>query len=147
MAEGAAAPVPELTHPLVFASWETRGYWEGAGRGELVLQRCRACGTTQHKPRAVCATCLSNELDHVVASGRGTVYTFTVTHQNLSPPFRDSLPYVMAYVELEEGPRLLTHIVGCAPSAVTVGMPVRVEFQPQQRDDGEAFAVPRFVPA
>jgi uncharacterized OB-fold protein len=75
------------------------------------------------------------------------VYTFTVTHQNQQPPFRDACPYVMAYVELDEGPRLLTHIVGRDPANVEVGMPVVVDFQPQQRDDGEAFAVPRFRPA
>jgi uncharacterized OB-fold protein len=137
----------ELQHPLVAASWETRGYWEGAGRGELVLQRCRACGAVQHKPRAVCATCLAGDPEHFVATGRGQVYTYTVTHQNQAPPFRDALPYVMAYVELEEGPRLLTHIVGCEPAAVTVGLPVVVDFQPQARDDGEVFAVARFRPA
>jgi uncharacterized OB-fold protein len=142
-----AEATPQLRHPLVYASWETRGYWEGAGRGELVLQRCRACGTVQHKPRAVCATCLSGDIEHFVASGRGTVYTFTVTEQNMTPPFRDAVPYVMAYVQLEEGPRLLTHIVGCDPSAVTVDMPVVVDFQAQERTDGEAFAVPRFRPA
>lgn len=137
----------ELEHPLVYASVESQGYWEGAGRGELVLQRCRDCGTFQHKPRGVCATCLSGELEHVVASGRGTVYTFTVTHQHQVPPFRDACPFVLAYVELAEGPRLLTHVVGCEPSAVRVGLPVVVDFQPQQRDDGEVFAVPRFRPA
>lgn len=134
-------------HPLVSASWETRGYWEGAGRGELVLQRCRACATVQHKPRAVCATCLSGDIEHFVASGKGTVYTFTVTEQNMVPPFAGAVPYVMGYVALAEGPRLLTHIVGCAPADVRVGMDVVVDFQPQERDDGERFAVPRFRPA
>jgi uncharacterized OB-fold protein len=95
----------------------------------------------------VCATCLSGDIEHFVASGRGTVYTFTVTEQNMAPPFRDAVPYVMAYVQLEEGPRLLTHIVGCDPDAVTVDMAVVVDFQPQERADGEAFAVPRFRPA
>jgi uncharacterized OB-fold protein len=137
----------DVEYPLVQASWETRGYWEGAGRGELVLQRCTACGTVQHKPRAVCATCLAGDPEHFVASGRGQVYTFTVTHQNQMPPFRDAVPYVMAYVALEEGPRLLTHIVGCEPSAVRIGLPVVVDFQAQARDDGEVFAVPRFRPA
>lgn len=137
----------ELTHPLVYASWETRGYWEGAGRGELVLQRCRACGTVQFKPRAVCATCLAGDPEHFVASGRGRVHTFTVTNQNQAPPFRDAVPYVMAYVELEEGPRLLTNIVGCDPADVRIGMDVVADFATQPREDGEAFAVPRFRPA
>jgi uncharacterized protein len=136
-----------MDYPLPYADWETRGYWEGCGRGELVLQRCRQCASVQHKPRAVCATCLSDDLEHVVASGRGTVYTYTVTHQNLVPPFRDHLPYVMAYVALEEGPRLLTHVVGCDPAEVRIGMAVTVEFATQERTDGEAFAVPVFRPA
>lgn len=137
----------ELQHPLVYASWETRGYWEGAGRGELVIQRCRSCHAVQHKPRAVCASCLSGDLEHVVASGKGTIYTFTITEQNQVPPFAAACPYVMAYVQLEEGPRLLTHIIGCEPGDVRIGMNVVVDFQPQEREDGEAFAVPRFRPA
>jgi len=136
-----------LQHPLVQASWETRGYWEGAARGELVLQRCRACGIVQHKPRGVCATCLAGDPESFVASGRGRVHTFTITHQNQVLPFRDAVPYVMAYVELDEGPRLLTHVVGCDPADVRIGLPVVVDFQAQVRDDDEAFAVPRFRPA
>ena len=137
----------DVTHPLPYASWETRAWWEGCGRGELVLQRCRSCGVVQHKPRAVCAKCLTDTVEHFVASGRGTVHTFTVTHQNSLAPFRDHLPYVLAYVELDEGPRVLTNIVGCDPADVRIGLPVVADFQPQARDDGEAFAVPRFRPA
>ncbi|MCZ6462705.1 MAG: Zn-ribbon domain-containing OB-fold protein [Proteobacteria bacterium] len=136
----------ELQHPMPAASWETRAWWEGCGRGELVLQRCGACGKVQHKPRAVCATCLSSEIEHFVASGRGQVYTFTVTHQNQAPGFREACPYVLAYVELEEGPRLLTNVIGCDPGEVSVGMPVVVDFAPVD-DEREAFAVPRFRPA
>jgi uncharacterized OB-fold protein len=137
----------DLTHPLPYASWETRGWWEGAGRGEVVLQRCTACGLVQHKPRALCAKCLTDTIEPFVASGRGTVHTFTVTRQNMVPPFRDHLPYVMAYVELEEGPRVLTDIVGCEPEQVRIGLPVVADFAHQERDDDEALAVPRFRPA
>jgi len=136
----------EIQHPLPNASWETRGYWEGAGRGEIVLQRCRACGTVQHKPRGVCATCLSGDIEHFVASGQGTIYTFTVTNQNMAKGFAEACPYVMAYVTLEEGPRVLTNIVGCDPDTVIIGMKVTADFATQERDDGEAFAVPRFTP-
>lgn len=141
----------DIQHPKPAASWETRAYWEGCGRGELILQRCGACGIVQHRPRAVCAKCLSSTLEHFAASGRGTVYTFTVTHQNGVPPFSQALPYVLAYVELEEGPRLLTNIIGCEPGDVRIGLPVTVDFQEvpaadPPRDD-EAFAVPRFRPA
>jgi hypothetical protein len=138
----------EVQHPRPAASWETRAYWEGCGRHELVLQRCPACKTVQHRPRAVCAGCLSNDLEHFVASGRGTVYTYTVTHQNGVPPFRDALPYVLAYVDLEEGPRLMTNIVGCEPVDVSIGMAVEVDFADVEPRKGEtdAFAVPRFRP-
>ncbi len=141
----------EFEHPKPAASWETRAFWEGCGRHELVLQRCRACGTVQHRPRAVCASCLSPEIEHFIASGRGNVYTFTVTHQNGVPPFRDAVPYVLAYVELEEGPRLMTNVVGCEPAEVEIGMPVVVDFADVDASDlgeaGGAFAVPRFRPA
>ena len=113
----------EIEHPTPAVDWETRAYWEGAGRHELVLQRCRDCGTLQHRPRAVCASCLSGSIEHFRASGRGSVYTFSVTHQNQARGFREALPYVLAYVELEEGPRLLTNVVGCAPDTVAIGMP------------------------
>ena len=143
----AETPATQMDYPLVYASWETRAFWEGCGRGEIVLQRCRDCQTVQHKPRAICATCLSSEIDSFVASGRGIVYTFTVTHQNQALPFRDNCPYVMAYVTLAEGPRMFTSIVGVEPSAVRIGMEVVADFASQTRTDGEVFAVPRFRPA
>jgi len=135
----------EIRHPEPRADWESRAYWEGCGRRELVLQRCRECAVVQHRPRALCVSCLSESIEHFVASGRGTIYTFTVTHQNQSPAFREACPYVLAWVELEEGPRLLTNIVGCEPEALRIGMPVRVDFADVEVE-AERFAVPRFRP-
>ncbi len=137
----------EIEHPLPHATWESRGYWEGAGRGEIVLQRCRSCGVVQHKPRGLCVSCLAGDLEHFVASGTGTVHTFTVTNQNQAKGFADACPYVMAYVKLDEGPQVLTNIVDCDPDDVSIGMPVVATFATQDREDGEAFAVPRFTPA
>jgi hypothetical protein len=131
-----------IKHPRPALDQETRAYWEGAARHELVLQRCLACGRVQHRPRALCAGCLSGDVRSFVASGRGTVHTYTVTHQNQAPGFREALPYVLAYVDLEEGPRLLTNVVGCEPERVRIGMPVAVDFA-----DVEGGAVPRFRPA
>ena len=123
--------------------WESRPFWEGCRRHELVLQRCADCGTVRHRPRALCPGCLSSEIEWIRASGRGTVYSYTATHQNQAPPFRGAVPYVLAYVDLEEGVRMLTNVVGCDPGEVRVGMPVQVEFVDVDPDR----SVPRFRPA
>lgn len=114
--------------PLPRIDEESRGYWEALVRHELYFQRCRDCATERFPPRAVCPACLSSATEWVRASGRGTVYSFTVTHQNQAPGFREALPYVLAVVELAEGPRMMTNVVGCAPDDVRIGMAVEVEF-------------------
>ncbi|MCR9093994.1 MAG: Zn-ribbon domain-containing OB-fold protein [bacterium] len=136
---------PEYSAPAI--DWESRAYWEGAGRGELVLQRCRDCGVVQHRPRGLCASCLSDDIEHFVASGRGEVYTYSVVRQNQMPAFAKAVPYVVSYVQLEEGPQLLTNIVDCDPDTVTIGMPVKVDFVPTPSKNGDVLGVPRFVPA
>lgn len=128
-------PVPRVDE-------ETRGYWEACRRHELVLQRCGACNTLRYYPRAVCPECLSDEVRWERMSGRGTVYTFTITYQNQAPGFRDELPYVLAYVTLDEGPQMLTNVVGCKPDEVQIGMAVEVTFE----DVNEDIAIPRFKP-
>lgn len=136
---------PHYDRPAV--DWETRAYWEGAGRGELVLQRCRACRVVQHRPRGLCVSCLSDDVESFVASGRGEVYTYSVVRQNQASAFRNALPYVVAYVQLEEGPQLLSNIVGCDPESVSIGMPVRVDFAATETPPGESpLGVPRFRP-
>src|SRR5690242_21497656 len=121
--------MPDYKKPLPRIDEESRGYWEALARHELVFQRCRGCGTKRFPPRAVCPVCLSSSVEWVRASGRGTVYSFTVTHQNQAPGFRESLPYVLAVVELEEGPRVMTNVVGCTPDAVRIGLPVEAVFE------------------
>ena len=136
---------PQYEAPAI--DWESRAYWEGAGRGELVLQRCNDCGVVQHRPRGLCASCLSDDIEHFVASGRGEVYTYSVVRQNQMPAFAKAVPYVVAYVQLEEGPQLLSNIVDCDPDSVTIGMSVKVDFVPTPAKDGNPLGVPRFVPA
>lgn len=126
-------PVPRLDE-------ENRWFFEACARHALYLQKCRSCGTLRFHPRALCPGCLSSDVEYVRASGRGRVYTFTVTYQNQAPGFREELPYVMAYVELDEGPRLLTNVVGSAPDEVHIGMPVVVEFE----DVAEGVSLPKF---
>jgi len=122
---------------------ESRGYWEALARHELYIQRCRDCGAKRFYPRAHCPVCLSAATEWVRASGRGTVYSFTVTYQNQAPGYRDTLPYVLAVVELAEGVRLMTNVVDCAPEAVRIGMPVEVLFE----DVTPEVTLPKFRPA
>jgi uncharacterized OB-fold protein len=129
--------------PLPRVDEESKGFWEACRRRELYVQGCGDCGTLRHYPRALCPACLSDRTEWQRCSGKGTVYTFTVTHQNQAAGFRDALPYVMAYVELEEGVHLLTNIVGCAPDAVRIGMPVEVVFE----DVTPEIALPKFKPS
>ena len=129
--------------PLPRIDEESKGFWEACARHELALQRCRDCGALRHYPRALCPRCLAADTEWVLSSGTGTVYTYTVTHQNQAPGFREGLPYVLAYVELDEGVRMLTNIVGCAPEDVRIGMPVRVVFE----DVADGVTLPKFCPA
>lgn len=116
----ANAPRPittELTEP----------FYEAAAEGRLLVQRCRSTGMYQWFPRAHSVYDVSADVEWVEASGKGTVYTYSVVERS---PFDDvEAPYVFAIVELEEGVRLATNIVGTPPEDVHIGMPVRIAFQ------------------
>src|SRR5262245_48078126 len=123
---------------------EGREFWEGAGRGELRIQRCNACGKHQHYPRTLCSHCGSDALEFVTASGNGTVYSFTVIRQNGVPPFRERVPFVIAAVDLDEdGARVLGAMPELAPEAAAIGMRVRATFRPA----GDEFGFVDFAPA
>jgi len=111
----------EWRRPIPDPDGTQRPFFEAAARGELRYQRCPECGHAQFYPRAVCTACGASP-EWANASGRGTVHTFTVVRQNLMPPFREELPYVVAMVELEEGVRMMTNVTDCAPDDVHVGM-------------------------
>jgi uncharacterized OB-fold protein len=116
-------------------------YWEACARGELLIQRCPSCGSRQFYPRALCTSCAAVP-EWERASGRGIVHTFTVIRQNYAKPFRELLPYVVAMVELEEGPRIMGNISDCDVDDVSIGMPVEVWFEPG-RDE---LAIPYWRP-
>lgn len=132
----------EYKKPLPDITPESRPFWEGCKRHELLLQRCSACGAFQHYPRGVCASCWGTDLEWQPSSGRGTVYTFTVTHRTQARGFKDELPYILAWVELEEGVQVMTNLVGNDPARVTIGMPVQVTFEDVNAD----VSIPRFKP-
>jgi uncharacterized OB-fold protein len=117
-----------VTRPIADPDPVTQPWWDATRDERLVVQRCDACGTHQHYPRALCTACASTELSFVEASGRAVVHSFTVVHRAPHDAFEP--PYVVAIVELEEGPRMLTNIVGCEPSDVGCDMTVRVAWEP-----------------
>jgi uncharacterized OB-fold protein len=97
-------------------------------RGELRFQRCNACATWRHPPRILCPRCGAEAWQWTASSGRGKVYTWTVTHQALLPMFADDLPYAVVVVELEEGLRLVSALRGIDPAAIELDLPVEVRF-------------------
>jgi uncharacterized OB-fold protein len=118
-------------------------FFEAALREELVLPRCTDCGFFLSLGSRLCANCLSESIEWASVSGRGTLFTFGIMHQKYHPGFASDIPYNVAIVELEEGPRLQSNIVGIANEELRVGMPVVVTFERLSED----VALPKFRPA
>jgi uncharacterized OB-fold protein len=136
-----AASFPPLPDPDDL----TRFFWDGTREQRLLLLRCQECRYYVHYPRPVCPKCLSMSLAPEQVSGRGTLFSYTVTMQAFHPYFTDRLPYVLAVVALEEQDdlRLTTNIVECPEERLALGLPVEVTF----RDVGEGVTLPLFRPA
>lgn len=115
-------------HPIAEKVRAVDFFWEGTSRHELLIYKCGACGRYSHPPRPVCRFCLSDDLGPAGVSGDGDLYSFTVAIHPFDPAFVDSVPYVIAVVELAEqrGLLLLSNLISCPEPRV--GMPVEVEF-------------------
>ncbi|MCW8095055.1 Zn-ribbon domain-containing OB-fold protein [Streptomyces tauricus] len=107
----------------------SRPYWDAAADGRLLLRRCGACGRAHHYPREFCPHCWSEAVTWERASGRATLYTWSVVHRNDLPPFGARTPYVAAVVDLAEGPRMMTEVVECEEADLRVGMALEVTFR------------------
>lgn len=129
--------------PLPNPAPESVPYWEAAKQHRLTLPRCRACAKFWFPPSRACPHCMSDDFEWAAVSGRGKVYSFVTFHRVYHPAFAGDVPYVVALVELDEGPRMLTNIVGIRPEAVVCEMPVKVVFD----DVADNVSVPKFAPA
>jgi uncharacterized protein len=118
---------------------EQREFWEGAGQGRLMLPRCERCDKVIWYPRTICPACGASAVAWFEASGRGTVYSFTVVH-NGEGAFAQATPFAIAYVELEEGPRVLTNLIG-DPAGWAIGQAVQAVFD---RPDSGGYPLLRF---
>ncbi|MCB2190884.1 MAG: Zn-ribbon domain-containing OB-fold protein [Deltaproteobacteria bacterium] len=121
---------------------DSKPFWEGCREHQLKFQQCVACGEVRWPPSILCPQCHSQQTKWIEASGRGSIYTFAVYHQPFHPAFKDKLPYVVGVVKLDEGPMLLTNIVGCSPDSLACDMPVRVEWD----DITQECSLPKFRP-
>ncbi|MCX7634979.1 MAG: OB-fold domain-containing protein [Syntrophales bacterium] len=128
--------------PLPKINADSRFFWEGCQTHELRFQKCTSCGQIRWPPALLCPHCLSAETETIKAAGRGTVYSFAVYHTAFDPAFRDDVPYVVAIVALEEGPHLITNIVGCHPADVSCDMAVEVIWE----DSPQGLTLPKFRP-
>ena len=132
------------TRPIPPTSELTKPYWDAARRGELTLQRCERCGQRPFPPRAHCPGCGASSLSWTPVSGRGTVHSYTVAYRAPHPAFAGQLPLIVAIVRLEEGPRMVTNIVGCDPAELEVGLAVETCFE--SIDDTD-MVLPVFTPS
>jgi hypothetical protein len=117
----------------------SEAYWAGAAKGELVLQRCSDCGHIRHYPQLLCPLCHSFATEHVRATGKGTIYSWTVCHHPYAPEVVDEVPYTLVTVDMEEGVRVLGRLH--ADTAPRIGLPVTLQFDAAGDDrPGPVFA-------
>ena len=131
-----------LPSPSPKPTLETQPFWDATEQDQLLLPRCTACDFVIWYPRELCPECGSTDVEWIEASGRGSVYSFSITRR-MPGRWGQAAPFVLAYVELEEGPRIMTNIVGCDPESVSIGQAVEVEFH--ETEDGPK--IPRFIPS
>jgi len=121
----------------------SEAYWAGAREGTLVVQKCAECGSITHPPGQVCTTCLSNERTHMALSGLGTIYSYTVTTRPMHDEFVPDAPYVIVYVQLDEGVTIVSWLKEHEATPDLIGLRVRAVFE---RIDDDTY-LHRFVPA
>ena len=132
----------EYKKPLPSPDSDTKDFWKGAKRHELLLQKCSACGSYRFPPSPMCPNCFSMDFKWEKVSGKGEVYTFTIVRVAVRPEWMSDVPYVLATIKLDEGVRMVSKVVGCKPEDVKIGMKVQVVFD----DVTEQFTIPEFKP-
>lgn len=121
---------------------ESAPFWQGCRDHKLLLQYCVACGKHQFYPRVICANCMSEQLEWREASGRGTVETYTIVTRAVSDAYAADVPYVIALITLEEGPRMMSNVIGCDVESVKCGLAVEVVFERWS----DEITMPKFRP-
>ena len=126
--------------PLPQPTADTQPFWEYCKKHELRMQKCSQCGHIRYPPSIICPKCSSMEAEWTKLSGRGKIFSFVVFQYVYNKAFSDDMPYIAASIELEEGPRIMSNVIGCKPEDVKVGMPVEIQFE----DVTGEFTLPKF---
>jgi uncharacterized OB-fold protein len=135
----------QYAKPLPVKQPESDFYWEKAKAHELWLRKCNSCGRAYFYPRDICPHCSSRDVTWIQASGKGTLHTFAIVERGPTPPFRESVPYVTALIDLDEGPRIPTNLVDVEidQEHIKIDMAVEVTFD----DVTDEITLPKFKPA
>ena len=135
----------ESSLPLPVANADSLPYWNAARERRLLIRKCNACGTLHFMPRHLCPACWSDQLEWVEAKGTGSVHSFTIIRRAPMAAFAPRAPYVLALIDLDEGPRMMANVLGEDALSVRIGDRVKVTFE----ERGEGAMIPQFqrVPA
>jgi uncharacterized OB-fold protein len=132
----------DMTKPQPVTQPWSEKFWEGTKQGKLFIQVCKDCKSKIFYPRKFCPECWSGNLDWIEANGKAKIYTFSTAYSMVEPKFMDELPYTIAYVDLDEGIRMMTRIVDCKPEDLSFDMKVEVVFY-----ERNGYFLPYFRPA
>ncbi len=121
--------MPEYKKPIPVPSLESQPFWDGLRENELLMPRCDACGHRWFPPSLLCPHCSAENWSWAAVSGRGRVFSFVVYHRVYHSGFADEVPYAVAVIELDEGPRMISNVVGIAPDKLVCDMKVEIAYE------------------
>jgi uncharacterized OB-fold protein len=131
-----------ISKPIPTVTSDMKEFFEGARRGKLMVQKCADCGALRFPAYELCSNCYSSRATWVPVRGRGEVYSFNIMHQVYHPGFAAEVPYAVVVVKLEEGPKIISNLIGIKPHEIKCGMPVEVVFEKA----GDEIMLPKFRP-
>jgi len=132
----------EALLPAPVANADSLPYWTAARERRLLIRKCNACGQLHFMPRFLCPVCWSDQLEWVESKGTGSIHSFTVIRRAPMAVFAPRVPYVIALVELDEGPRMMANVLGADALSIRIDDRVKVTFE----DRGDGAMIPQFVP-
>jgi uncharacterized OB-fold protein len=135
--------MPEYNKPIPVPSEESQAYWDGLRNRKLLMPRCDACGKYWFPPSLLCPHCNATNWTWTSTSGRGRIFSYVVYHRVYHPGFADEVPYAVAVIELDEGPRMVSNVIGIAPDKLACDLRVEVVYQPIT----DTITLPKFKPA